>query len=75
MPTPRMDRALGNFTTQSRATAHREAAEETVGWELVIPTIGGGNGGSRLQGDWEIHHEEVEHGRAVYCDATNSGPL
>ena len=40
-----------------------------------MPTIGVGNGGSRLQGDNEIRHKEAEHGRAVYCDATNYGPL
>ena len=42
--------------------AQREAAKDTAGWELVIPTIGGGNCGSRLQEDREIHHEEAEHG-------------
>ena len=36
------------FSTQVRATAHREAAEEMGGWELGIPLIGGGNGGSSL---------------------------
>ena len=61
--------------TQGHATAHRETAKETGGWELGITTIVGGNSGSRLQGDWEIHHEQAEHGRAVYYDATNSGPL
>ena len=61
--------------SDSRATAHQEAAEETGGWELVIHLIGGGNGVSRLQGDWEIHHEEAEQGRTVYCDVNNDGPL
>ena len=63
------------FPTQGRVTAHREGAEETGGWELGVPIIGGRNGGSRLQGDWNIHHEEAEHVHAVYNDATNSGPL
>ena len=30
---------------------------------------------SSLQGNWDIRHKEAEQGRAVYCDATNSGPL
>ena len=64
-----------HFSTQGCATAHQEAAEETGGWELVIPPIGGGNGGSRLQGDPDIRHEEAEYGCAVYCDVTESGPL
>ena len=24
---------------------------------------------------WDTYHKEAEHGRAVYCDATDSGPL
>ena len=36
------------ISAQGRATAHRESTEETVGWELGLPTIGGGNGGSEL---------------------------
>ena len=54
---------------------HREAADKTAGWELGVHIIGGSNGGSRLRGDRNIHHKEVEHGRAVYCDTTDSGPL
>ena len=42
---------------------------------MVIPLIGGGNGGSRLQGDWYIRHKEAEYSHAVYCDATDYGPL
>ena len=56
-------------------TDHREADEETEGWEFGLTTIGGGNGRIRLRGDQEIFHEDVEHGRAVYCDAINFGPL
>ena len=63
------------FSTQGRVTAHQEASEETEGWELVIPLIGGVNVGSRLWGDWYICYKEVEYGRTVYCDATDSGPL
>ena len=63
------------FPTQVRETAHREASEETGGWGSVVTFIGGSNGGSRLRGDRNIHHEEVEHGRAVYCDVTDYGTL
>ena len=55
------------FPTHCHATAHWEASEETGGWDLVVPVIGGRNGGSRLRGDLEKHHKEAEHGRAVYC--------
>ena len=47
------------FSTQGCATAHWEETEETGGWELVIPLIGGGNVVSRLRGDWYIHHQEA----------------
>ena len=63
------------FPTQSRTTAHRETAEETGGWELGLPIIGGSNGGSRFQGDRDIHYKEAEHGRAVYCNETDYGTL
>ena len=42
---------------------------------LGLTTIEGENGGSRIRGDQEIHNEEAENGRTLYCDATNSGPL
>ena len=55
--------------------ANQEEAEGMGGWELGVTIIRGIKGGIRLQGDQNIHHEEAEHGRAVYCDATNSGSL
>ena len=69
---PRMDQALYNFQ-------HRVACRLT-GRQLsrrggVLPATGGGNGGSGLQGDQKVFHEEAEHSRAVYCDSANSGPL
>ena len=56
-------------------TAHQEASEETVGWELGIPLIIGGNGGSNILRDRDIRHKEAEYGHAAYCDTTDSGPL
>ena len=43
--------------------------------ELVLPASGGGTGGSGARGDKEVVNKEAEHGRAIYCDATDSGPL
>ena len=65
----------GYLPVQGRATSHWEVDAETGGWELGLPSIGGGNGGIRLLGNQEIRHEEAEHGPAVHCDATNYGPL
>ena len=36
------------FPTQGCATSHREASDETGGWDLGVPIIGGSNDGSRL---------------------------
>ena len=63
------------FPTQGSATDHREEAKETGGWEFGVPIIVGINGGRRLQGDQNINHKETKHGRTVYCNATNYGPL
>ena len=64
------------FPTQGRAAAHQEAAKgKGGGGDLGVPTIGGSNGGSRLREDRNIYHKEAEHGRAVYFNATISGPL
>ena len=45
------------------------------GWDMVLPASGRGTGGSGAQGDKEVGHKDVEHGRAIYYEATNSGPL
>ena len=63
------------FSTQGRATAHQETTKETGGWELVIPLVVGGNGGSRIRGDREICQEETEYGHTIYCNVINYGPL
>ena len=60
---------------QGREEDHWEAAAETDGRELGLPASGGGTGGSRARGDDEVGNKEAEHGRAIYCDTTDSGPL
>ena len=61
---------------QDHKEHHREAAAEaTDGWELGISASGGVTEGSRVRGDKEVGHKEVKHGRAIYCDATDSRPL
>ena len=63
----------GQLPEKGCATAHQEAAEE--GGEMVILSDGGSEGGCGLQRDWGLHHKEAEYGRAIYCNAANSGPL
>ena len=65
----------GYLPAHGCATNHREETKETGGWELGVTAIGGGNGVNGLRGDHKVCHEEAEHGRVIYCDANNSGPL
>ena len=60
---------------QGRATSHQERAEAEGGRDMGISSAGGSNGGGGLRGDWVLHHEEAEYGFAIYCGATDYGPL
>ena len=64
-----------HISAQVRAKARREAAKEAGGWELVLSSASGSNGGSGLRGDQGLCHEEAEYGRAIYFDATDYVPL
>ena len=72
---PRMERALSSFQHRVTRRLTRRQTRKRGGWELGIPLIGGGNGGSRLQGYWYILQKEAGYNFTVYCDATNYGPL
>ena len=39
------------------------------------PVPRGGHVGGRADGHWKVHRKHAEHGRAVHCDATASGPV
>ena len=63
------------FSSQGCTADHIETYGETGGGGIVIPTTGDSNVGGELRGDRGLHPKNPEHGRAIYCDATNSGPL
>ena len=42
---------------------------------MAIPLTGGGHGRGGTNGYSDINPEKVEHGRAVHCYATASGPM
>ena len=65
----------GQFSVQGGKEDHWEATAAKDRRELGIPTSGRGKEGSRNGGDTDIHHTEAEYGRAIYCDATYSGPI
>ena len=56
-------------------TDYREESAERVGWEMVLPLTGGGHEGSRVHRRQDVHKQKSEHGCAVHCNATASGPL
>ena len=74
-PHPEDGGGPGQFPKQGRKEDHRDSAAATGGWELGIIVSGGGTGRSGFRRDKEVGHKEAEHGRTVYCDVTNSGPL
>ena len=42
---------------------------------MVLPVPGRGNGGGRDRLDSDVDHSEADHGRAIYCNAADSGPM
>ena len=65
----------GQFSFQGREDDHWKETSEKEIRELGIPTAGGGKEGSGNGGDTDIHNTEAEYGRAIYCDATDYGPM
>ena len=56
-------------------TANRQITAEREVWEVVLPLTGGGHEGGGDHQLPNIHKQKAEHGCAVYCYATASGPL
>ena len=65
----------GKISLQGREEAHWEASAAEYGWDMGLLASGGGTGGSGDRGYTEVGNKEAEHGRAIYCDATDSGPM
>ena len=56
-------------------TANWKETMERVGWEVVLLLTGGGHEGGGSHRRLNVHKQKAEHGCAVYCYATASGPL
>ena len=68
----------GQFSVQGRAEAHGEAAAAREGRErryLVLPFVDRSNEGGRDRPETDVNPPEAEYGRAIYCDAADSGPV
>ena len=74
-PHPEDEAVPGQYLIQGHKENHRESAAAMDGWDLELPVSGGGTEGSGLRGDEKVDHKEAEHGRIIYCNATDSGPL
>ena len=66
------DGDLGRF---QHRVAQRLTGRQPKGEGVEISSSGGSDRGSGLQGDWGLHHKEAEYGCAIYCDATDYGPM
>ena len=42
---------------------------------MVLPLTGRSHEGSRVHRRMEVYKQKAEHGRAIYCNMTASGPL
>ena len=65
----------GELPTRGCAPDHRKTTTEKGGQALEISSSEGGHEIGRFRGDLEVHHKETEYGRAIHCDATDSGTL
>ena len=65
----------GQFSVQGRAEDHGGAAAAREGRDLVLPFVGGSNEGGEDILDTDVNPPEAEYGRAIYCDAADSGPV
>ena len=65
----------GQFSVQGRTEAHGEAAAARERRDLVLPFAGESYEGGRDRSDSDVNPPEAEYGRAIYCDAADSGPV
>ena len=65
----------GRLSGQGSNKANRETASPREEWGVVLPVTGGGDEGGGDRVDSDIDPPEAEHGRAIYCNAADSGPV
>ena len=65
----------GRLSGQSCKKINGETASPWEGWVVVLPVPGRGNEGGGDRADLDIDPPEAENGRAIYCDAADSGPV
>ena len=56
-------------------TALQEVSGAAEGGGMGMSSVGVGNVGRGLQGDWVLCHKEAEYNLTIYCNVTNYEPL
>ena len=65
----------GQISVQGRAEAHGEAAAARERRDLALTFSDWSNEGGKDCLDSDVNPPEAEYGRAIYCDAADSGPV
>ena len=65
----------GRLSGQGFKNVNWETASPWEGWAVVLSVPGGGDEGGGDRADSYINPPEAEHGRAIYCDAADYGPV
>ena len=65
----------GCLSGQGCKKVNRETVSPWEGWTVVLTVPGGGNEGGGDRADLGIDPPEAEHGRSIYCNAADSGPV
>ena len=73
--TLRIERELESFMLGAARQITGKQPRRGGGWEMDIPSSEGVHARGGVRRDSEGHHKEAEYGRAIHCDAANSGPL
>ena len=63
----------GCLSRQGSKNVNKETASPREVWAVVLPVPGRGDEGGGDRAHLDIDPPEAEHGRAIYCDAANSG--
>ena len=65
----------GGFSRPGGAVTDRADATAEVGWDMGVHLDRGGERGGGVRADGNLHSEKAEYDYAVYCNATDSGPV
>ena len=65
----------GRLPGQGCKAANRAATSTMEGWAVVLPSPGGSTDGGGRREDQDVDPSEAEYCRAIYCNATDSGPV